>query len=146
MRQLFGTDFPFRKLNSGAGLTLCGRSDGKNAPSIEGFIKRLMQPVDATEAGIGSAVVECELVDASGRRHTLRDKVSIFSQDSLDASGDYPQPGVADCEVLARWKNEQGRQVAHITTVRPFDIESVEGLSEFAVLSSQRTAATGKAV
>jgi hypothetical protein len=102
---------------------------------------QIVRFVDDTQPG----VVECEFIDASGRRHTLRDKVPIFSQGFLDASSDYPQPGVADCEVLERWKDEQGREVARITTVRAFDIESIEGLSEFVVLSSQLAAAVGEA-
>lgn len=94
---------------------------------------RIVRFVDETQPG----VVECEFVDASGHRHTLRDKVPIFSRDSLDASSEYPQLGVADCELLARWEDERGQELSRITTVRPFDIESLEGLSEFVVFSSQ---------
>ena len=88
--------------------------------------------------------VECEFVDADGRRHTLRYKVPIFSTEWLDAASAYPQPGDAGCEVLAQWKGELGREVVRITTARPCDIESSEGLSEFVVLASQ-LAASGEA-
>lgn len=84
--------------------------------------------------------VECEFVDASGRRHTLRDKVPIFNTERLDADSAYPQAGVAGCDVLARWKDEHGRELVRVTTARPCDIASTEGLSEFVVLASQLAA------
>ena len=78
-----------------------------------------------------------KFIDAGGRRHTLFDKVPIFSTGYLDADSDYPQPGMADCEVLARWEDEQGRELVRITTARPYDIESSEGVSEFVVFATQ---------
>ena len=37
--------------------------------------------------------VECELVDAAGRRHILKDKVPIFTVEDLGADSKYPTPG-----------------------------------------------------
>jgi hypothetical protein len=37
--------------------------------------------------------VECELVDAAGRRHILMDKVPIFTVEDLDADSKYTTPG-----------------------------------------------------
>jgi hypothetical protein len=87
--------------------------------------------------------VECEFVDAVGVRHTLRDKVPIFSAEWLDADSAYPRPGSAGCEVLARWSDEHGRALARITTARPRDIESRDGSSEFVVFARQLGAAGG---
>ena len=39
-------------------------------------------------------VVECELVDAHGRRWRFIEKTAIVSADRLDAQSAYPQPGV----------------------------------------------------
>ncbi len=89
--------------------------------------------------------VECEFVDAVGLQHTLFDKVPIFSTEYLDANSAYPQPGAADCEVLARWTDNEGRELARITTARPFDIESRQGLSEFVVSTNQLVRGTGDA-
>ncbi len=89
---------------------------------------------------------ECEFVDVSGHRHTLCDKVPIFSTEYLDANSAFPQPGVADCEVLARWKEEDGRELVRITTIRPYGIESREGLSEFVVFAKQLVEDCGEAV
>src|SRR5262245_65666010 len=90
--------------------------------------------------------VECEFVDAAGRRHTLFDKVPIFCTEYLDADSTYPQQGIADCRVLAQWTDDLGRQLARITTAQPFDVESREGLSEFVVLSEQLVTGSGETI
>jgi hypothetical protein len=82
--------------------------------------------------------VESQFLDAKGRRHSFVDKVPSFaSAGPLDANTAYPQSGYVACEVLSRSQDEQGRSVAHITTARPYYIESTDGLSEFDVLSTQ---------
>jgi hypothetical protein len=81
-------------------------------------------------------VVACELVDAENRRHTLVDKVPIFSTMDLDDRSTYPQPGAVRCEVIARWQDADGRDLVRVRTVRD-GVESTEGLSEFVVLVTQ---------
>ena|ERR1700681_2300915 len=80
--------------------------------------------------------VECELVDAAGRRHILKDKVPIFVVEDLDANSKYPTPGIVACEVVERYQNEKGQELVRVSTVKPCDIESTEGLSEFTVCAS----------
>jgi hypothetical protein len=100
---------------------------------LAGIAVQIVRFVDDCQPG----VVACEFVDADGRCHTLVDKIPIFTCELLDANSQYPQPGIADCEVLARWQDKAGRQLARVTTVRPFDIESTEGFAEFVVLAEQ---------
>jgi hypothetical protein len=83
--------------------------------------------------------VDCKFVDAAGRLHTLRDKIPIFATDDLDTDSPYPQPGTAACSVLERWIDEQGRELIRISTVHPSGFESLEGLTEFVVQSTQLT-------
>jgi hypothetical protein len=80
--------------------------------------------------------VECEFVDVNGRRHTVKDKVPIFTAEMLDAESNYPVPGLVACEVLRRFQDDQGRELARVSTEEPYGIESAEGLSEFVVLAS----------
>jgi hypothetical protein len=80
--------------------------------------------------------VECELVDANGRRHLIIDKVPIFTLDDLRAESKYPVPGIVRCEVLRKYKDERGREVVHVSTAQPWGIESTEGLSEFILPAS----------
>ena len=95
---------------------------------------QIVRFVDESQPGF----VECEFVDAAGRCHVLFDKVPIFdAAESLWSDSEYPQPGAAGCEVLERWKDDQGRDLARVTTERPYGIESREGLYEFVVLASQ---------
>ena len=80
--------------------------------------------------------VECELVDAAGCRHILKDKVPIFTVEDLDADSKYPTPGFVACEVVERYRNEKGQELVRVSTVTPYDIESIEGVSEFIASAS----------
>ena len=80
--------------------------------------------------------VECELVDAVGRRHTFKDKVPTFTVEDLDAQSKYPTSGVIVCEVVDRYQDEKGQELVRISTANPYSIESTEGLSVFTVSAS----------
>lgn len=81
--------------------------------------------------------VACEFEDANGAKHILIDKVPIFTTEPLDANSAYPKEGTAPCEVLERWKDREGRELARITTSRPAGIESSAGIAEFIVAATQ---------
>jgi hypothetical protein len=79
--------------------------------------------------------VECEFVDAEGR-HSIIEKVPVVTAEDLDAESKYPTPGVVAGEVLERYQNEKGQELAHASTGKPWDIESTKGLSDFTVPAS----------
>jgi hypothetical protein len=82
--------------------------------------------------------VEVQFVDIEGRRHSFIDKIPTFvSSGRLESETAYPQPGIIVCTILSTSEDQHGRAVAHITTTRPYYLESTDGLSEFDVLSSQ---------
>src|SRR5205823_5626108 len=81
--------------------------------------------------------VECEFVDAEGRKHRLIDKVPMFTTELLDATSSYPREGIVRCEILGPSRDDNDRELARLTTARPDTIESTEGLSEFVVLAAQ---------
>jgi hypothetical protein len=82
-------------------------------------------------------IVEAQFRDSTGRLHTFVDKSAIFTTDwGLEASSEYPQPGVIRCDELSRYQSPDGREVVRVRT----EIESTEGLSEFIVLASQFSA------
>ncbi len=89
--------------------------------------------------------IECEFMDAESRRHTLVDKIPIFSMDPtldpLNHNTKYPQPGGVACEILDAWHDPEGRELVRITIERPWGVESTEKLSEFVVLAKQLTEA-----
>ena len=89
--------------------------------------------VDAHQPGW----VECDFFDAHGHCHILREKVPGFTAADLGPQSLYPQSGAVRCEVLSHSVDAFGRSIFHITTARPCDIESAEGVTEFDVLSSQ---------
>jgi hypothetical protein len=81
--------------------------------------------------------VECNFLDANSVRHSIIDKYPQFTAEMLDATSAYPQLGKAPCEVLERWRDSQGRELARITLARPGGMESKEGKSEFVVEAKQ---------
>lgn len=81
--------------------------------------------------------LECEFLDANGRKHTLIDKVPVFLCEDLDRSSQYPRPGTVRCEVISQWRDNDGRELARISTARPDGVDSTEGLSEFVVFCNQ---------
>ena len=100
---------------------------------IQNLAVQIVRFVDEHQPGW----VECEFADAEGRKHVFTDKVPIFTREDLWTDSVYPRPGTMTCEVLARWRDASGRELARISTANPLDDVSTEGLSEFVVLSTQ---------
>ena len=55
---------------------------------------------------------------------------------SPGADSKYPTRGLVACEVVERHQNEKGQELVRVSTVKPYDIESTEGISEFTVSAS----------
>jgi hypothetical protein len=94
---------------------------------------QIMKFVDADQPGW----VACVFTDAQRRNHTLVDKIPVFTTSDLDSGSQYPQTGVADCQIISRYRDSEGGQLARIDTNKAFGIESTQGLSEFVVLAIQ---------
>ena len=96
---------------------------------MHGLTVQIVRFVDSHQPGW----VECELVDAEGRRHLIIDKAPVFSAENLEADSEYPVTATMRCEVLKRYQDEAGHDLVRVSTTRPDSIESTEGLSEFTV-------------
>jgi hypothetical protein len=72
-------------------------------------------------------IVECQLEDAHGRRWSV-------STEHLDADTTYPQRGVVAGEIVQRNLDAAGREVVRFDTAKPWNVESVDGVTEFDVL------------
>jgi|SRR5271165_2446875 len=79
-------------------------------------------------------IVECKFEDAHGRRWSLLEKTAVVSAESLDARTTYPRRGVIACEIVRRSRDQAGREIIHVTTERPWCVESLEGVTKFDVL------------
>ena len=86
-------------------------------------------------------VVECELVDAFGRRHRFIEKVPVVSLADVDANSEYPQPGALACTVLEWWQDAEGRRLVRVDTSNPYAFWSTEDVTQFVLLESQVTPA-----
>ena len=80
--------------------------------------------------------VECSLEDAAGQKHLFIEKVPVVTLEELDAGSFYPRAGVFACEVIERMRSEN-RSIVRISTASPWAIESVDGQTQFEVLSDQ---------
>jgi hypothetical protein len=81
--------------------------------------------------------VECAFIDSEGTRHEFVEKVPVVSGANLNAESEYPQPGHIDCTIAGRWLDEQGRRVVRVNTEKPWSVESVTGMTIFAVYEEQ---------
>lgn len=97
------------------------------SPDVRCIAVKIVRFVDGRFPGF----VECEFLDAKGRKHQLIDKVPIFTTEDLDVNCAYPKDGILRCEVLEQSKDEAKRGLVRVTTARPDAVESTEGLSEF---------------
>jgi hypothetical protein len=82
-------------------------------------------------------LVEYQLIDAHGRRWSFVEKTAVLSDAALAADTQYPQPGVIACEVVGRFRDEEGREVIRVDTSRPWGVVSLEGETQFEVLAAE---------
>jgi hypothetical protein len=61
-------------------------------------------------------LVGCEFVDADGQVRRFIEKFYYVSGESLDETSRYPQPGILECEVIARAIDSLGREIVEIET------------------------------
>jgi len=94
---------------------------------------QIVQYVDDYFPGI----VECELVDAGGHRHTFIEKGPVVSDEWPGPEDSYPKSGIIRCEIVEQWRDPDGRELLRVTTERPDYVETKEGITEFVVLSSK---------
>jgi hypothetical protein len=101
-------------------------------------------PLDAVKVVIRKYVddaqpgfVECCLVDASGREWLFIEKVPVVTESNLDGDSAYPQPGCIACVVVARRRDETGREIASVSTETPWDVAATTGETSFEVLADQ---------
>jgi hypothetical protein len=79
-------------------------------------------------------IVEAQFRDAQGQTHSIIDKIPMFATDAdLWSDSEYPQSGAMACRVLERIPGPPGASLAHITIAEPYDVETIDGRSEFMV-------------
>ena len=109
------------------------------ARSVDAVMVSVRRCVDDAWPGL----VECSLVDTSGREWLFIEKAPVVTgHASLGNDDSYPQPGIIACLILAIRSEASGPRVATISTERPWDVESTTGHKEFQVLYEQLTKVT----
>ena len=85
-------------------------------------------------------LVECVLVDASGRSHVFVEKTAVVSAESLFVTTAYPVDCELACEVESQWIDDAGESLVRVCTERPWGLESTAGQTVFVVRASQLSA------
>ena len=83
--------------------------------------------------------VECKFLDAWNKEHFVRDKVPIVTDKYLDVNSEYPQDGIIACEILKEWKDANGKTIFTVDTKKPWDVDTIEGLTQFDLFEEQLT-------
>jgi hypothetical protein len=65
------------------------------------------------------------------------EKAPIVSLEPLDARSAYPRVGVIAGEVVGRMRDAAGRELIRFATAQPWDMETVDAVSEFDLLPSR---------
>lgn len=81
--------------------------------------------------------VECRFYDAWDKEHTIHEKVPIVTNNILDENSEYPQEGIIACEFIEKWVDQTGREIYTVSTDKPWDIETIDGLNKFDLLCGQ---------
>lgn len=82
-------------------------------------------------------LVEVSLVDAYGKRWIFVDKTASFTADVVTQNSSFPRDTRIGCEELGSEVEPDGREIVTITTARPWSIETVDEVSEFAIERSR---------
>ena len=83
--------------------------------------------------------VECKFNVAWDKMHIVQEKVPIVTRKFLDANSEYPQDGVIACEIVKEWIDKNNRAIFTVDTTKPWDIDCINGLTEFDLLKEQLT-------
>lgn len=81
--------------------------------------------------------VECRFADRFGREWAVIEKLPVLTDTELRSNSQFPQPALIACEVVARQQDDNGREIANITTLTPSAIETTDGTTSFQLYAEQ---------
>lgn len=81
--------------------------------------------------------VECMFKDAWGQEYKIEEKIPVVTKEYLDENSEYPKAGVVACEIVRVWEDINKRKLITVNTVRPWAVETVDGLTQFDVLQRE---------
>jgi hypothetical protein len=100
---------------------------------VLGVRVKIIRYVDNSQPGW----IECVLADVQGQEWLFIEKVPVVTLTNLDASSNYPQPGIIACHVINTRLNTVDGEVITIDTDMPWHIESTSGKTRFDVHPDQ---------
>lgn len=79
--------------------------------------------------------VECRFTDRFGKVWTIIEKVPVLTTADLRSMSAFPQPVLIAGEVVAKHRDDAGREVIEISTLTPWGLEAVDGTTSFQFLA-----------
>lgn len=119
----------------GGNVLLCSGTLAKDSRMFRTYIRAEIRRWIDNEPQPG--IVECRFTDVVGHEWVIIEKSSLVAEASLNAESGYPQPASIACEVVSRNKDSLGREIAEISTDKPWSIKATDGTTVFHVLAGQ---------
>ena len=83
--------------------------------------------------------VECEFLDAHGRKWTIVEKIPVVTTTEINDLTIFPQPGFVACTILHRSSDQNGTEILRVSTDKPWGIEASDGSTQFEISSDLLT-------
>jgi hypothetical protein len=77
--------------------------------------------------------IKCVLIDARGESHIFIEKIPVFCADWNQS----PANASLDCMLEGRTLGESNQILCHVSSKKPWGLESIDGRSEFIVTEAQ---------
>jgi hypothetical protein len=84
-------------------------------------------------------IVECRFTDRFNREWTLVEKRPVVTAADIWSDSQFPQPAYIGCEIISRGRDDAGREIAEISTEKPWGMETTDGATRFHVFADQLT-------
>lgn len=81
--------------------------------------------------------VECRFDDRLGQVWLVIEKVPFVRDGDVRSDSQFPQTAFIACEIVAQGQDYAGREIANVTTMRPWAIEAKDGTTNFQLYARQ---------
>jgi hypothetical protein len=81
--------------------------------------------------------MECTFTDRLSREWFVIEKLPVLITADIRYGSELPQAVSIPCEIVARGRDDAGREIVEVTTMAPWSIEATDGTSSFQVYADQ---------
>ena len=108
---------------------------GSSDPGHWYFDAQIVRWVDDHQPGF----VECRFIDSVGVEWAIVEKLPIVTLVELRSTSSFPQPAIIACEVISSGEDGSDRDIADVSTQKPWGIEATDGTTKFQIFVDHTT-------